>query len=160
MRHREEDVVALLETQSHAEGRAFQPEVDPLSVVGGQWLADEQAVAVFGAPRPCPDLPVPALAGCADQAVLLQRIDDLLEPEDIRLQGGHVGVDERLPFGPSIVQVADVQRGDVEWRGHRSTVSPADEPTGAATASPAGAIGTANENVEPRPSSDSTQIRP
>ena len=89
------------------------------------------------------------LPGRADQPVLLHGIDDLLEAQDVRLKGGHVGQDQGQSLRPAIGQIQDVEGRDMHSiHGSSSHV------VGAS------AIGSANRNVEPTPSSESTQIRP
>src|SRR4029079_7425118 len=65
-------------------------------------------------PPPAARALVAALASRADQPVLLKRIDDLLEAEDVRLEGGHVGEEQRQPLVPAVGGGADVQGGDVD----------------------------------------------
>src|SRR3990172_5009701 len=86
-----------------------------------------------------------------DDAILLEREDDLLHGAHIRLQGREVGQEERQPLVPSIHEVANVDRGYVEVR--HEAIS-AGRPRTGTTA------GKANEKVEPVPSRESTQIRP
>ena len=50
----------------------------------------------------------------ADQPVLLHHVDDFLEPEQVGLEGRHVGEDQRQPLRPAIGEVEDVERRDVQ----------------------------------------------
>ena len=92
----------------------FSPRSSRSTSVAVERLADEQAVAVLGPAGPAADRAVAALAGRADEAVLLHHVDDLLEPEQVRLERGHVGEDERQALVPAVGEVADVERGDVQ----------------------------------------------
>ena len=135
------------EIDPHADGAPAQPKVEPLRVGEYQRPSAEEAVAVFGTTRPAADDLVLGLARRPDDPILLQDVHDLLETEEIWLQGRHVGEDQRQPFRPAVGEVEDVQGGDVESVHRVSDHSPR-------------STGSANENVDPRPSSDSTQIRP
>ena len=57
---------------------------------------------------------VAALAGGAQEPVLLERVDDLVEPDDVRLERGHVGEQQRQALLPAVGQVADVEGRDVQ----------------------------------------------
>ena len=70
------------------------------------------ALPYSGRPAQRPERFVAALARGADQPVLLERVDDLLEPEHVRLERGHVGEQQRQPLGPAVGEVADVERRD------------------------------------------------
>ena len=71
-------------------------------------------VAVLRPAGPAAERLVAALARRADEAVLLERVDDLLEAEEVGLERGHVGEEQRQPLVPAVGEVADVERRDVE----------------------------------------------
>ena len=112
VRDREDEAGAAGERQAHAMGGSRGPEVKALDIRGAQGLPDQEAVAVFRAPGPAADGLVAALAGGTQQAVLLERVDDLVQPEHVRLEGGHVREQERQALVPAVGQVADVERRD------------------------------------------------
>ena len=62
-------------------------------------------------PRTAPYWPSPA---APISAVLLQHVDDLLEPEQVRLERRHVGEQERQALEPAVGQVPDVEGRDVQ----------------------------------------------
>ena len=115
-------------------------------------LADEQRISVLRPACPAANDPVAALAGRPDESILVHHVDALLEPEQVGLESGHVGQDELQPLGPAVGEVEDVERRHMQpIHGVQSDGSDRSAP---------GAMGSANEKVEPTPSSDSTQIRP
>ena len=150
--HHDAQLLAYRKSDGYAKRRSVEAEIQALRVVAGQGFPDQQAVAVFGATRPGPDCPVVSLASCPDEPILLHRVDHLLEAQDVRVERRHVGQQKRQPLRPAIGQVPDVERGDVDLL-HRLCVSPSAYDWGPAT-------GSANLNVEPTPSTDSTQIAP
>ena len=91
-----------------------QSQVEPLDVGRDERRAHECRVAVFRPASPSADALVASLAGRPDQAILLEDIDDFLEPEDIGLERRHVGEDQGQALVPAVGQVADVERGDLE----------------------------------------------
>ena len=96
---------------------------------------------------------VAALAGGAEEPVLLDREDALLEPDEVRLERRHVGEEERDPLRPAVRDVAQVERRDVERVSHRRlAAAAAGRRAGSAGASE---IGIVNAKVAPLPSSDS-----
>ncbi len=124
-----------------------QPQLEAVRLGRGEGLSNEQAVAVLRAAGPTAHDAVAALPRRAEQAILLHRIDDLLEPQEVGLEGRHVRQQERQALEPAIGQVADVQGRDVQAI-HRTPQLGG------------GAMGIVNENVLPAPSVDSTRIRP
>jgi hypothetical protein len=124
MRHHDPNANSAWESHDAPERGPAEPQVEPLRRISGQWLPDQQAVAVFRPACPRAQGCVAGLPRCADQPVLLHRIDHFLEPEDVRLQGGHVGEQERQPLEPAVGQVADIQGGDVKavHRSHSGVV--------------------------------------
>ena len=96
--------------------RPVQAEVQPLHVraADASELPDEHRCCRTRAGRPTPGRLVAALPGRADQAILLERVDDLLEPEDVGLERAHVGEQQRQPLVPAVGEVADVERRDVQ----------------------------------------------
>ena len=86
------------------------------------------------------------LARRTEEPVLLEWVHHLLEPHEIGLERGHVGEQERQALVPAVCEVAQVERRDVQAV-HRCQPS-------------SGAIGIANEKIDPTPSPDSTQMRP
>ena len=137
--------------------------------VGDERRLDEQAVAVLRPAGPAADRLVAALARRAQQPVLLQRVDDLLEADEVRLERRHVGEQERQPLLPAVGEVEDVERRDEQavhglqalgsgarLRGPRAgRRRPRDRRVRRARAR----AGSRTER-RPAPSSDSTQIRP
>ena len=124
VRDGEDERRAAGERQAHAVRRPPQPEVEALVVRRDQRGLHEQAVAVLGTTGPAADGLVAALAGGAEQPVLLHRVDDLLQADQVRLEGGHVGQEQRQALGPAVGEVEDVQRGD-EQAVHRLLVAQA-----------------------------------
>src|SRR6185503_11464554 len=70
--------------------------------------------AVLRAPGPAPAGLVATFAGGAEQAVLLDGEDALLQPDQVRLERGHVHEEERQALVPAVRDVADVERRDEE----------------------------------------------
>ena len=168
MGHDDEDATRRpAATIRHRIADRFSPRSSRSASTARERLPDEQRVAVLRPAGPAPGRLVAARAGRPDQPVLLEDVDDLLEPEEVGLERGHVGEDQRQPLVPAIGEVADVEGRDVE--AVHPSVCTAPSPFDAARGDPSagrsdGRIGrrrpAVNVNVEPRPSSDSTQIRP
>ena len=126
-------------------------------------LPAEHGVAVLGPAGPAAAGLVAALAGGAEEAVLLDREDALLEPDEVRLERRHVGEQERDPLRPAVGDVAQVERRDVQSRvSHRAARAGAGSARRGRGRRSAGAseTGIVNANVAPLPSSDSTRITP
>ena len=119
-----------------------------------QRLPHQQRVAVLRAPGPAAVRLVPALAGRAEQAVLLQRVHDLLEPDEVGLERGHVREEQGHALVPAVGEVADVEGGDMQGV-HGGLVRQAEAPGDGRPA-----MGMVTVKVEPAPSTDSTPIRP
>ena len=141
------------------ERRPVQPEVQPLDVADREALADEHRVAILGPSGPRSVGFVPPLPGRPDEPILLERVDDLLQPEHVRLERRHVGEQQRETLLPAVGEVPDVQRRDAE-RFHPESVRERSAAGQTATEPAGGATGNVTVNVEPRPSSESTRIRP
>src|SRR4029079_13175612 len=73
--------------------------------------------------------------------------DDLLEAEQVGLQRGHVGQEQRQALETAVGEVTHLERAEV-YSVHRSSQAGG------------GAMGRENEKVLPTPSVDSTQMRP
>ena len=158
VRDREDEAGAAREREQHAVGGPRCPQVHPLDVRRAQGLPDQEAVAVLRSPGPSADGLVAPLARGTQQAVLLERIDDLVQPEHVRLQRGHVREQQRQALVPPIGQVADVEGRD-EQAVHGGLLGSGGgrrRGRGAAGAT----MGMVTVKVEPAPSSDSTVIRP
>ena len=97
---------------------------------------------------------VPAFARRPEQPVLLERVDDLLEADEVRLEGRHVREQQRQALLPAVGEVADVERRD---EARRSTEVRRAVAWRRRAAGPSGSV---NVNVDPSPSSDSTPIVP
>ena len=108
---------SALERDRGADRGPLEAQVEPLGIGRLERPADQERVPVLRPSGPPARALVAALAARTDQAILLERIDDLLQAEDVRLEGGHVGQEQRQPLVPPVGEVADVQGGDVE-RGH------------------------------------------
>src|SRR5215207_10456026 len=98
VRDRERDPGTVWERQLDPMCGPVPPEIDAFGLRGSQWFADEDAVAVFRSARPAADRPVGARARRAEQPVLLERIDALLETEQVGLERCHVREEERQAF--------------------------------------------------------------
>ena len=111
---RDEEGRAVRQRHGHAVGRPLVAEVQALQPVGRERRPDEEAVAVLGAPRPAPVDRVVVRRSRREQAVLLHRVDDLLEAQQVGTQGGRVGQQQREALLPAVRQVQDVERRDAQ----------------------------------------------
>ena len=120
--HGEHQPRAARERHARPVGGPLHAELQALRVGGRERRLDQQAVAVLRPAGPAADRLVPALARRAEQPVLLQRVDDLLEADEVGLERRHVREQERQPLLPAIGEVEDVQGRDEQavQRGLRS----------------------------------------
>ena len=108
----------------HAKRRAVAIEVDPLAFAQLERLLAQDGVAVFRPSRPAAARGVAALARRAEQPVLLDREHALLEPDEIRLERGHVGEEQGNSLRPAVRDIAQVQGRDDEAVSHRPVSMP------------------------------------
>src|SRR4029077_13394869 len=87
--HCDEGRSAIRQVDPDAMRRPLEAQVETLVRLGYKGRTDEQAVAVFGPAGPAPDRGIGPLPCGADEAVLLEDVDDLLEAEKVRLEGRH-----------------------------------------------------------------------
>ena len=71
------------------------PEVEAIDAFDRERLPDEQAIPKLGASGPPAHDLVPARAGGCEQAILLDRVCHLLQPQEVRLERRHVCEQER-----------------------------------------------------------------
>ncbi len=112
MRRREHEAGAAREPHEQPDRRPGPAQVEPLRAVRDERRLDEHAVAVLRAAGPGAVRLVPAFARRPEEPVLLERVDDLLEPDEVRLEGRHVREQQRQALLPAVGEVADVERRD------------------------------------------------
>src|SRR5207237_8081297 len=97
-----------------SDSRAVAAEIAAPALAEHKGLAAQDRVAVLRPAGPASAGRIVALPGRAEQPILPDREDALLEPDEVRLERRHVGEEERDPLRPAIGDVAQVEGRDAE----------------------------------------------
>ena len=100
------------ERHGNAQRRAVPAQLQAVAHVQPERLASEDGVAVLGPAGPAAAAGVVPVARGAENPVLLHGEDTFLEPDQVRLERGHVGQEERDPLAPAVRDVAEVEGRD------------------------------------------------